>query len=830
MSNNHNVAGSSHVPKLAPPEKQIENQAGDTAAQSSVTFIYQANIADMSRKVTLSWFKNPTNHYFNFIVENPSDEKNPYTCKIDLKTWQFWGKKGLKNINIEGRLVEVYWDIRQAKFSTSPEPSSDYYVAIVAGEEVAVLLGDLKEEAYKRTKKRPPSIEPTLRCKKEHVQGKRLFCTRTALAEGEKEHDIMIENSLSGHDDPEMWISIDGTVAIRVMNLHWRFRGNETVLVSNTPIEIFWDVHDWLYSSAGDGPTHGLFIFKPSTPYSETDRKSEANKIIPHATDFRKLRANFDGRVSRGHDKELSLKMAILAASIGFKVSFGLQFRFMSASSPRNRAVFCLKGKDYSSSGPVRYIPKKSLKPKEPENSLPLKKNDSLNSSALKGSRSLVPVRDKTKESLKFTEAQNSCSFEDLRKTKSCDSLDSAAFKGGGDYGSSLPVSYTAKKSLKANETENSQSLKDLSKSDGCDSMGLGASKSGDFHVAVRLTPLEANEPENTLPFKGLTLKETESCDNLDSSALESMDNSSSISVRHKRYLEANEPQNSLSLKDLMKVESCNDLSLTALEKANSSSVPARYTLNKSLEANKQENSQPLKDMGENEFCDSLHSNQLKGGDYSSSVPITRTTKKSLKSNEPENSPPSKGLRKYESHNSLDLSAVGIKVMNNGPGVARSITFLERSHKRNAVHKNNISHDNQVLEEEIVDDMAVMGNEIMEESEELGQEIMINQGKDSLEEKVLQAGKTMQDVENLAVKLLALRAFTAVELRKKLQGKRFPPNIIEAVVKNFQRRYVNLNIIFLFKNFVSQHFLNPLYIENVIWQNGLLVVDVFPFS
>lgn len=272
MMSDDDGAQSSMIPRPPPAPKQADNQDGDAEPQTSVTFIYQAIVADFFRNVTFLWFKNSTSHYLNIFVEKPLDEENPYTLKIDLKTWQFWGKKGLKSLDIDGRRVEVYWDMRQAKFSTSPEPCSCYYVAIVSGGEVAMLLGDLEEEAYKRTKKGPSPIQPTLKCKKEHLQGKRLFCTRTILSREDTEHDIIIESSsFSGLDDPEVWISIDEDIAIRIMNLHWRFRGNERISVNNSPIDIFWDVHDWLYNNPGDGPAHGLFIFKPGALDSEND-------------------------------------------------------------------------------------------------------------------------------------------------------------------------------------------------------------------------------------------------------------------------------------------------------------------------------------------------------------------------------------------------------------------------------------------------------------------------------------------------------------------------------------------------------------------------------
>ncbi|KAJ0046248.1 hypothetical protein Pint_03732 [Pistacia integerrima] len=78
--------------------------------------------------------------------------------------------------------------------------------------------------------------------------------------------------------------------------------------------------------------------------------------------------------------------------------------------------------------------------------------------------------------------------------------------------------------------------------------------------------------------------------------------------------------------------------------------------------------------------------------------------------------------------------------------------------------------------------------QFIEEPQEVVEEMNIRQGKDLCKQDVLQGGTTIQDAENLAIKLLATRAFTAVELRKKLNGKKFPPNIVEAVITDFQSR------------------------------------------
>lgn len=240
---------------------QEQESADKSAPQNAVTYVYQAKLAELCCNVTAIWCKNLTNHSLSITVAKPRQESD-YICKIDVNSSQLWGKKGLKSFVIDGRRVDVYWDFRHAKFSSNPEPCSQYYVALVSKAEVVLLLGDLMTDAYKRTRSKPALEVAKLMYKKENVLGKRLFWTRAMLEVGKEEHDIVIETSLSGPNDPEMWITVDGTVEIRIMNLNWRFRGNESVMLNGFAVEIFWDVHDWLFSDEGTG--QGLFIFKPS--------------------------------------------------------------------------------------------------------------------------------------------------------------------------------------------------------------------------------------------------------------------------------------------------------------------------------------------------------------------------------------------------------------------------------------------------------------------------------------------------------------------------------------------------------------------------------------
>ncbi|KAE8685274.1 protein transport protein SFT2-like [Hibiscus syriacus] len=220
-------------------------QTNNKNAQTTVTLVYQTSIVGYYQNVKVLRCKNVLNHSLSIKV-NSTQGNFQYSCKIDHKPWHFWSKRGYKSFEVEGSQLHVYWDLRSAKFTSGPEQVSDYYILLVADEEVVLLLGDYKKKAYKRTKSRPTLVEPLLIYKKENVI-----------------------------KDPEMWISVDGVVLVHVKNLQWKFRGNQTALVDKQPVQVMWDVYDWLFSSLGTG--HGVFIFKPVMAEAESDREGSSH-------------------------------------------------------------------------------------------------------------------------------------------------------------------------------------------------------------------------------------------------------------------------------------------------------------------------------------------------------------------------------------------------------------------------------------------------------------------------------------------------------------------------------------------------------------------------
>ncbi|XP_078154531.1 uncharacterized protein LOC144549634 [Carex rostrata] len=249
----HNSSMSSDTPQDESPNNSKQ------APQSSVVSFYETKIAGVPRQVTVSWNRSLISHSFSISVEGR--ENGPLLCRVDLKPWPFRGRKGSREEDVDGDRVKIFWDMRSAKFTESPEPISGYYVAIVSHEEVVLLLGDSKKNAYKKSKSRPSLEDPILLCKRESALSRRNFTTRARFNSGKrKEHDIVIENSIPGSRDPEMRISIDGKVLINVQNLHWKFRGSAIVFVEQSPVQVFWDVHDWVFN----GPwSQAFFVFKP---------------------------------------------------------------------------------------------------------------------------------------------------------------------------------------------------------------------------------------------------------------------------------------------------------------------------------------------------------------------------------------------------------------------------------------------------------------------------------------------------------------------------------------------------------------------------------------
>nr|DAD27346.1 TPA_asm: hypothetical protein HUJ06_028814 [Nelumbo nucifera] len=197
------------------------------------------------------------------------------TFRLHIKPFFFWRKYGSKKLHLNNpakKKVEIYWDLTRAKFiSSSPEPQSGFYVAVVVDGETTLLVGDLQRAAYDRTKtRRPKRRNQVLISRREHVFGNKVYTTRARF--GGRTRDISIDCSVGG-DEPRLCFGVDKKRVLLIKRLKWKFRGNERIEVDGIPIQVSWDVYNWLFDG-GVEDGHAVFMFKFEK--SEFEEEEEA--------------------------------------------------------------------------------------------------------------------------------------------------------------------------------------------------------------------------------------------------------------------------------------------------------------------------------------------------------------------------------------------------------------------------------------------------------------------------------------------------------------------------------------------------------------------------
>ncbi|KAE8725220.1 Syntaxin of plants 52, putative isoform 1 [Hibiscus syriacus] len=226
-------------------------------AQNLVTCVYQCRIRGRSCSLTVTWSKSLMGQGLSVGVDDSS--ANQCLCKVDIKPWLFSKRKGSKRLEANSCKIDVYWDLSVAKFGSGPEPTEGFYVGVVADMQMILLLGDMRKEAYKKTSASPSPSDALFVAKKEHVFGKRVFGTKARFCNNGRIHDLMIVCDTIGVNDPCLMIRVDGKTLMQVKRLRWKFRGNCTILVDGMAVDVYWDVHNWLF---GTSVGNAVFMFK----------------------------------------------------------------------------------------------------------------------------------------------------------------------------------------------------------------------------------------------------------------------------------------------------------------------------------------------------------------------------------------------------------------------------------------------------------------------------------------------------------------------------------------------------------------------------------------
>lgn len=262
-------------------------QVADASSNSSktyqnlVTCLYSTELCGRSCVITITWCKNVMGQGLCIGID---DSSNQSLCKVDIKPWLFSKRKGSKSTEAENSRVDVFWDLSHARFGSGPEPLEGFYVTVLFDFQIVLLLGDLVKDAYRKTNACPPPSNALFIAKREHIFGKKVYCTKAQFCDNGQIHDLTIECETIGLKDPCLEIRIDKKRVMLVKRLVWKFRGNQTILVDGLPVEVFWDVHNWLFDASMG---NAVFMFETcvstekSLPWGSSQRFREPQSRRP---------------------------------------------------------------------------------------------------------------------------------------------------------------------------------------------------------------------------------------------------------------------------------------------------------------------------------------------------------------------------------------------------------------------------------------------------------------------------------------------------------------------------------------------------------------------
>ncbi|KAL9320361.1 hypothetical protein ACSQ67_012200 [Phaseolus vulgaris] len=227
------------------------SSSANKSTQNVVTCVYQCRVGGSSCLITVTWSKNLMGQGLGVAIDDSSSQS---LCKSGT----FGG----------------------------------FYVGAVVDGQMILLLGDLKKEAFKKTNASPLPHNGFLIAKKEHVFGKKLYGTKAVFCDNGQIHDIVIECDTATVSDPSLVIRIDSKTVMQVKRLRWKFRGNHTILVDGLAVEVFWDVHNWLF---GTSLGNAVFMFRTSLSALDKLWASQPSSDLPWSFSERFPETKFQG-------------------------------------------------------------------------------------------------------------------------------------------------------------------------------------------------------------------------------------------------------------------------------------------------------------------------------------------------------------------------------------------------------------------------------------------------------------------------------------------------------------------------------------------------------
>ncbi|CAK7353872.1 unnamed protein product [Dovyalis caffra] len=224
---------------------------------------------------------------YNTSYCSPVSLSNPLSLStisfhLNIKPFFFWKKHGSKKLhvihqeaNTRTPRIQIFWDLSRAKFGSRPEPQSGFYIAVVVEREMVLLVGDLTKEAFAKTKALKQERAQVLVLRREHVFGNRVYTTRARF--GGKNREISIDCSVN--NDARLCFSVDNKRVLQIKRLKWKFRGNERIEVDGVPIQVSWDVYNWLFDDINND--HAVFMFRFESNLDPKEEEAVVQKQEP---------------------------------------------------------------------------------------------------------------------------------------------------------------------------------------------------------------------------------------------------------------------------------------------------------------------------------------------------------------------------------------------------------------------------------------------------------------------------------------------------------------------------------------------------------------------
>ncbi|XP_052208928.1 uncharacterized protein LOC127812549 [Diospyros lotus] len=249
--------------------------------------------------------------------------------RLHIKPFIFWKKHGSKKLPIANtkKTFQIFWDLSRAKFGSQPEPQSGFYIAVVFGGEMILLVGDSPAEAYAKSRASKPLRADTMVLRREHMYGNKLYTTKASF--GGKTRDISIDCRTG--DDPRLYFSVDHKRVLQVKHLKWKFRGNERIEIDGVSIQVSWDVYNWLFED--DEDRHALFMFRFEKQGFEDDEDRHHDHQLSHHLNEKNGMAAFWSQQSSGPGYEKKKRKKSLLRTARSSSSSSLSSASSSCSS-----------------------------------------------------------------------------------------------------------------------------------------------------------------------------------------------------------------------------------------------------------------------------------------------------------------------------------------------------------------------------------------------------------------------------------------------------------------------------------------------------------------